>query len=882
MARNTLVVQDSLAAREARLAAAREQRHGTQVMTIEQLAARLAGGFARPIDGASLRGALKAALRATQIGELEGIKSLPGMIDAAAQTLQKTWRAGIDLAASAQAHPRLDAVAKLETAVLAQLPAGMLRPADLVAVATRRIAHAAAVLGRVEITGQSDLARCWRSLVVALAEQIPVQWTSGPRPTPTWLEGSAIAVSHAAPTAPAVTAVSAATPYHEAIEAMRWVRELLASGQAAPSEIAIASASTAEYDDFFLSLSADAKLDLHFVHGVRSVATRDGQAAAALAEIVVRGLSQSRLRRLATLCRDAALFDALPEGWMRIMPVDAPLSSLPAWQRLLARLKAEDWPDNQDHGADVLALVGRLDGGPMAAPEIGEALLKGRALAIWREALLAGPATSIDVTLEGLKRSDEREACANVAWMPASALAGSPRRYVRLLGLNASRWPRCNAEDALIPEHIIPAAEFNPRPVSAADRLDFETILSTTAAQVVLSHARRDGEGRQLGRSPLLNAYGTQTFLSRHGVPVHAFSETDRLMSRPSEFRALPQALSAQACWNDWRSTEITAHDGLVRDGHPLVLAILERKQSASSLQRLLRDPLGYLWTYALGWSEQKSAAESLILDALSIGNLVHAVLDLALRDLERTQGAANADPDAVAAAVERAASVVAGEWESVQALPPGVIWRRTLDDARAMARTALNWRDAALPAGRAYAEVAFGGATPKSEADLPWNAQARVEIPDTGFHISGYVDRLDIADNGKRAHVRDYKTGRTPDESIQVNGGSELQRCLYAFAVKVLLGDGVTVSASLFYPRDSSNFVLEDADAVLGKIVGWLKEARTSFAAGAALPGPNAAASTNALAFALPANASLTYCKRKAQAAAERLGNFTKIWEAP
>ncbi|CAD6559582.1 hypothetical protein LMG27952_06902 [Paraburkholderia hiiakae] len=881
MARNTLVVQDSLAAREARLAAAREQRHGKQVMTIEQLAARLAGGFARPIDGESLRGALKAALRETQIGELDSIKLLPGMIDAAAQTLQKAWRAGIDLAARAQAHARLDAVAKLEGAALAQLPPGMMRPADLVAAATRRMAHAAAVLGRVEVAGQTDLAPCWRSLLATLAEHIPVQWSGGPRPTPAWLEGSAIAIARAAPTAPAVTAVSAATPYHEAVEALRWVRELLASGQAAPSEIAIASASTAEYDDFFLSLSADANLDLHFVHGVRSVATRDGQAAAALAEIVVRGLSQSRLRRLATLCRDAALFEALPEGWMRIMPADAPLSSLPAWQRLLARLKAEDWPDSQDHGAAMLALVERLDGGPEAAPEIGAALLKGRALAIWREALLAGPATSIDVTLEGLKRSDEREACVSVAWMPASALAGSPRRFVRLLGLNASRWPRDNAEDALIPEHIIASAEFNPQPVGAADRLDFETILSTTVAQVVLSHARRNGEGRQLGRSPLLNAYGTQTFLSRHGIPVHAFSETDRLMSRPSEFRSLPQALSAKACWNDWRSTEITAHDGLVRDGHPLVLAILERKQSASSLQRLLRDPLGYLWTYALGWSEQKSAAEPLMLDALSIGNLVHAVLDLALRDLERTQGAANAAPDAVAAAVERAATVVAGEWESEQALPPGVIWRRTLDDARSMARTALNWHDDALPAGRAYAEVPFGGSAPKSEADIPWDAQARVEIPDTGFHISGYIDRLDIAGNGKRAHVRDYKTGRTPDESIQVNGGSELQRCLYAFAVKVLLDDDVTVSASLFYPRDSSNFVLEDADAVLGKLVGWLKEARTSFAAGAALPGPNAAASTNALAFALPANASATYCKRKAQAAAERLGTFTEIWEA-
>ena len=68
-------------------------------MTFEQAAVRLAGGFARPVDDESLRAAIQAVLPATPMGELESIKSLPGMIDAAADTLHKAWRAGIDLAA---------------------------------------------------------------------------------------------------------------------------------------------------------------------------------------------------------------------------------------------------------------------------------------------------------------------------------------------------------------------------------------------------------------------------------------------------------------------------------------------------------------------------------------------------------------------------------------------------------------------------------------------------------------------------------------------------------------------------------------------------------------------------------------------------------------
>src|SRR3546814_10994684 len=66
-----------------------------------------------------------------------------------------------------------------------------------------------------------------------------------------------------------------------------------------------------------------------------------------------------------------------------------------------------------------------------------------------------------------------------------------------------------------------------------------------------------------------------------------------------------------------------------------------------------------------------------------------------------------------------------------------------------------------------------------------PWDSQTPVEIPATGFRIAGYIDRLDIAGDGKRALVRDYKTGRPPKDDISLDGGRELQRCLYAFAVK-------------------------------------------------------------------------------------------------
>lgn len=880
--RRTIVAHGRLAMRELRLNAAREGRHGLQIMTFEQLAVRLAGGFSRPIDDESLRTAIQAVLPETQLGELESIKLLPGMVDAAADTLQKAWRASIDLASHAHEHPRLDSIARLEASVLSKLSPGMMRPCDLVAAAYQRLDHANAVLGPVEIVGITELSPCWRPLLQALATCVTVTWSAGPRPTPPWLEATCVSIVQTAAQAPAVRAESAATAYHEALEAIRWARALLASGEVEPSEVAIAAASTADYDDYFLSLRADANLDLHFIHGIRVVTTREGQTAAALADILVRGLSQTRMRRLAALCASqGGPFHGLPVGWPRVLPTDAPLASVSAWMRLLERLRAEDWPDEQDHNQALRGIIELLAKGHSAADEIGSALLGGRALAIWRKALLAGPTGSLDVTLENLKQDDGLEACVSAAWMPASALAASPRRYVRLIGLNSSRWPRGVSEDRLISDHIIPTAELDPLPVAAADRRDFETILASTERQVVLSRSRRDSDGRLLGCSSLMGGYSEEIYVRRNAVPVHAFSETDRLMARPDEFAGEPQAVSATTCWRNWHRQDITPHDGLVRADHPLVLAILDRTQSASSLRLLLRSPLGFVWRYAMRLRMPESGTDPLVLDALGIGDLVHRTLDLALQKLEVAGGLAGAEQAQISVAVEEAAHEVADFWESERAVPPAVIWRRTLEDARVLTSRALAYGDERLPDARSYGEVAFGGLEPKSDSESPWDWMTPVEIPGAGFRINGYIDRLDLSGDGKRAMVRDYKTGRPPKNEISLDGGRELQRCLYAFTVKALLGADVSISASLLFPREQVDLQLVDPEATLVEITGYLRAARANLMAGHGLIGPDTGGAYDDLAFALPANAGATYCKRKLSAATEMFGDAAQVWEA-
>jgi len=118
---------------------------GAQVMTMGQLAGRLAGGFPQPIDPENLQDAVRVALASSNLGELDVIKRLPGMVRATVSTLDKVWRADIDL--STASNPRLRALSTLEDEVLRLLPPSMKRPRDLVELACSRIRHAPAAIG---------------------------------------------------------------------------------------------------------------------------------------------------------------------------------------------------------------------------------------------------------------------------------------------------------------------------------------------------------------------------------------------------------------------------------------------------------------------------------------------------------------------------------------------------------------------------------------------------------------------------------------------------------------------------------------------------------------------------------------------------------------
>ncbi|MFC3692155.1 PD-(D/E)XK nuclease family protein [Chenggangzhangella methanolivorans] len=847
---------------------ARGRALGTNILTIESAVARLAGGFSRPVDPIELRQAVAEAIETTALGELEPIKMLPGVPSAAAASLMKLWRAGVEL--DGAEAPRLLDMAAIEAAVMERLPASALRPQDLVAQALGRVAHAKSCFGPVTIKGMTELEPIWRPLLIELAKVVPVTWEAGPREVPAWLEGTPIKVERSEPHQPEVSVVSCATARHEVVEAFRWVRELIASGAARPEEIAIAAASVEDYEDHFNAIAADANIGVHAVSGIKALQTGEGQAAAALADILLRGVNQKRVRRLFGLARP----DGLSDEWARSIPRASAMSDMARWRQAYAVEGAEA------DGAILLPLLEMLDRGVEAAEDAGERILEGRALLIWRRALETGPVEALDSTVQDLKTPDGLDPMTSPIFVAAKDLVTTPRRFVRLIGLSSRGWPRGTGEDALVPEHVVRAAVLNPLPLVEADRRDFRTIMVTTSGSVTFSYPRRDAEGRALGRSPLVPDQPVE-HLRRSRIPTAAMSESDRVFARADEFASTRIAVSARACWGNWHSEEMTAHDGLVRANHPRIVAALNDPQSARSLTMMLRNPIAYLWTYGLRIQEPDDDSEPLTVDNLSYGNLVHNVLERAVAQLEADGGAARATTDDVGTAISSAVATVAAEYEADNPLPPNLIWRRTLDDVGEVSLGALSNTPEPLIGQRSYVEVPFGGETPVPGVNYPWNIAAEVTIPGTDIKLRGRMDRVDLSGNGAQVNVTDYKTGSLPKKpnELVLNGGKELQRCLYDFTVKALLGD-VEVTASLNYPRAQAILPLPEPVETLEKLKGYLVIAKANLLAGRAPAGKDAAGDYDGLRFALPANAKAAYLNRKEVAMLETVGPLAAVWD--
>ncbi|WP_434722779.1 PD-(D/E)XK nuclease family protein [Mesorhizobium sp. RIZ17] len=850
MERHTVVVEGTLAFRMQRVAAAQVGDHGLDVTTVPLLAARLAGGFSRPADHATLVPIVAQALAEITFEELEKVKARPGMARAVLASLDRVWAADIRLDDPLNPSARLRDLGHIEGFLREHLPIGALLPGDLRDRALARVVHAPTVFGPLYLHRLVSVDPLWRPLIKALTTVVEITWDAPGMRDRTWFPGTILATPLQPPEH--LICEVCADPRAEVVEALRWARGLLSDGVTQACDIAIASADLSVWDDHMLVLATDADLPIHFAGGVSALSTRAGQTCAALADVMINGLSQDRIRRLSLL--SPYLSEALPADWMKGIPTEAGLFEPEHWARSLETLSPSEGPPI---ATIVMPVLYDLVGGAKAAVKLGKSLLRGSSLGLWQEALRLAPAAAMEMTLASLRIADESDPANNVVWARAADLVGAPRKHMRLLGLSSRSWPRGDNADPLLPEHVLNEHELVDLPRLERDLLAFEILTGHPNSKVTLSRSRRSAEGAFLAKSGLLQHRVAERPLSRTRTPEHAFSEGDRLLARTSDALALPRIQSVISCWADWtRRLETTPHDGGFRKHHPAILRALSLPQSATSLRRLLRDPLGYVWLRVLGMTAPELAVQPLQLDAKTFGELVHELLRLAV---ERMPNLVSATPEEIDSALEVAARSLAEDWPLTRAVPPSLLWLDTIEEARRRARRGLTVDDRFGPGTQSFSEVPFG--TPESQAKRsdPWREDQQVLIGRFGIPLKGRIDRVDVKPDRRGVRMSDYKTGKTPRDlrDVVLGGGAEVQRALYAAAIKQLIPEASTIISRLVYldtvepPARLEGDVLEQAEE---KLLRFIDIAVEGLRAGIAYPGPDAFADYNQVRIALPA----------------------------
>lgn len=854
---------------------------GVEVLSLAAMACKLAGGFSQLVGHQRLHELVLGALQTLDLRTMGSILALPGTPRAIVTTLGRVWESGLDLKAF-EDRGRIGDLIGIQEYIHKNLdPAFLLLP-DLIQAAMRGAPRASRLLGNLQLEGFIFIAPCWRPLLRALSEEVSIviRIPEQTRVHFAWTAGTKLGMEMMGEaSAPTRQVCGCASPRHEAVEALRWARELIASASAHPDEIAIVSAGVTDYDDYFRTLVADSHLPVHFVHGKLAISEFGGQQAAALADVVRNGLSQDRVvRALRLLHKYVPSLSDLPADWYSHLPREAPLLSADQWDRALT--EASGYPGYERIGAVVGPIIRLMGEEPGSAAKIGAGLLKGLSLALWNQALAYGPCHAVDKTIEGLRVPDASDQEASILWGPSDLMIGSGRKFVRFLGMTTRGWPRADTEDPLLPDRIVPSYELQPLSRAWRDRLSVD-FLSAEAEGIFYSYSRRDEEGRLLAPSPLIPAGVDTVSLLRAAVPHHAFSESDRLFARPEEFAGKPLAQSSKRCFDDWRSPQITAHDGFVRAEHPVLVGALNRKHSATSLRGLLTDPLGFLWRYTLGWQEPPDSAgeEPLTLDRLQTGELVHNILQAVVSRIEPSPGLSRASEEEISKCIIEAGEVVAQEWESKIPLPPARIWQNEIRRAGTLAKAALLFRlpTVSSTATRAYVEIPFNESVDPQRVG-PWDPATIVELPGTGLQIGGRIDRLEF-DGANWARVVDYKVrGQFPRRDPGLDSGKELQRCLYAFAAKQLLPTvGTVESCLLFVGSEPKAFALENTDTALAELVHYVQAAIAYLRQGFALPGPDH--QHDDLLFAYPANAVGRYFDRKNEARNEKFSDLLPLW---
>jgi hypothetical protein len=133
------------------------------------------------------------------------------------------------------------------------LSPGAMLTQDVRDAALKRIGLAATLFASIRLERMIDVDPVWRPLLTALAPRIELSWLAVGESDRSWFPGTVTKSEEVA--GRSVSGDICADPRAEVVEALRWARELLCHGNVCASDIAIAAAWPATWDEHSRQLS---------------------------------------------------------------------------------------------------------------------------------------------------------------------------------------------------------------------------------------------------------------------------------------------------------------------------------------------------------------------------------------------------------------------------------------------------------------------------------------------------------------------------------------------------------------------------------------------------------------------------------------------------
>jgi RecB family exonuclease len=423
------------------------------------------------------------------------------------------------------------------------------------------------------------------------------------------------------------------------------------------------------------------------------------------------------------------------------------------------------------------------------------------------------------------------------------AARGVPFRMVILPGMVEKSFPPLVRQDAILLDHerkilnrSLSGEETEPLPLKTEGRLEEERLLYRLAVgaakeKLILSFPRIEiGTGKErlpssflLASAKALTGESTdfQKFekfsgfvripLSEIAVksPERALDEVEfdistgrqKLEEKKPEALLYLQELSPffgrglLLEFSRWGKKIFTGFEGVLSSKEALQIlqerhSIFNKSIAPTRLEAYASCPYQYLLSVIMRIEALVEPEKEATINPLDKGTLVHSILwkfftefrtergsslHFEPKDLERLVGIANRE---------------FVEFEQMGVTGYSMLWevekRSILDNLVDFFNEELNETEF-VPT---YFEVRYG-MKPRDdqESEISTEEPVVLKLEEETVHLKGKIDRIDLTKDGKRARIRDYKTGKVLGKANDFGGGTTLQLPLYLYAAEQVLG---------------------------------------------------------------------------------------------